>query len=70
MNLVESLTEREEAVTKEIVHGKTNREIAESLVISINTVQTHVSHALQKTGTTNRTQLAMFAMQANLLKNH
>ena len=27
MNLVESLTEREEAVTKEIVHGKTNREI-------------------------------------------
>lgn len=70
MNLIDPLTERERIVTIEIARGKSNSEIAESLFISRNTVQTHISHILQKTGMTNRTQLAVFAIQNNLTEDH
>ncbi len=66
MNLLDPLTTREKDVAKALANGLTNREIANALVITVNTVQTHVSRVLHKTGTRNRTQLAILAMQSDL----
>ncbi|QWF80969.1 ATP-binding protein [Amycolatopsis sp. CA-230715] len=52
------LTGRETQVARLVAHGLTNREIATRLVISIRTVDTHVSRILGKLGLTNRAQLA------------
>jgi len=70
MNFTDSLTRREREVTREVTVGKTNREIAGTLFISVNTVQTHISSILKKTGMESRTQLAILTIQNNLLENH
>jgi DNA-binding CsgD family transcriptional regulator len=57
------LTTREQAVLREVAHGKTNREIAESLGIAEKTVSVHVSHILAKLGCRTRTQAARFVAQ-------
>jgi DNA-binding NarL/FixJ family response regulator len=40
-----------------IVQGQTNREIAATMFITVNTVQTHVRHIFQKLGVRSRTEL-------------
>ena len=55
------LTAREIEVLRLIAEGKSNREIADALVISINTVTNHVKSILSKTGTTNRTEASAYA---------
>ena len=50
-----------------VAAGKTDREIAEELVISIRTVTTHVGNILNKTGTTNRTEAAAYADKQGLV---
>ncbi|HJQ45838.1 MAG TPA: LuxR C-terminal-related transcriptional regulator [Amycolatopsis sp.] len=58
------LTRREREVTELIAHGRTNREIAEELVISLRTAETHVQNILTKLGFSSRTQVAAwFAAQ-------
>jgi DNA-binding CsgD family transcriptional regulator/pimeloyl-ACP methyl ester carboxylesterase len=52
------LSAREVEVLRLIAAGKSNPQIAEALVISINTVQRHVSNILAKTGAANRTEAA------------
>ncbi len=47
--------------------GKTDRAIAEELIISINTVGNHVRSILNKTGTANRTEAATYAVQRKLV---
>lgn len=61
--VVEELTEREREVTRLIALGRSNREIADELVISEKTVKTHVSHILEKLNLQDRTQLAIFAIR-------
>ncbi len=39
--------------------GRTNREIAETLYLSVRTVETHLSHAYRKLGVRSRTELAL-----------
>jgi DNA-binding NarL/FixJ family response regulator len=46
--------------------GKSNREIAGALVISLNTVLRHVTHILQKSGAANRTEAAVYAQRHGL----
>jgi two-component system, NarL family, response regulator LiaR len=65
--LEEDLTPRENEVLAQIVQGKSNKEIAESLHISLGTVRLHVSNVLSKLGAANRTQAASIALQKNLL---
>lgn len=43
--------------------GRSNREIAEALVVSLPTVATHVRHILEKTDSANRTQAANWALR-------
>ena len=54
--LTEPLSEQEQRVLGLIVEGKTNREIADDLVISVGTAKWHVHNILQKLGVSNRSQ--------------
>ena len=55
------LTEREIAVLRLLVSGKTNRQIAAALFISTNTVSHHLRSIFAKTGAVNRTEASAFA---------
>ena len=46
--------------------GKSNREIADALVISLNTVARHISNIFDKIGAQNRTEAANYAHQHGL----
>ncbi len=61
------LTQRESEVLKQMVNGLTNKEIAQSLDISYETVKEHVQHILRKIGVTDRTQAAVWAVRHNLV---
>lgn len=63
----DQLSAREEEVLALIVEGRSNRDIAATLVISEPTVATHVRHILEKTGTANRTEAAAFALRSGLV---
>jgi DNA-binding NarL/FixJ family response regulator len=62
-----SLSPRELAITKLVGHGKTNKEIASELFLSIGTVKNHITQILQKLELRDRTQLAIFAVRHDLL---
>jgi two-component system, NarL family, response regulator LiaR len=64
---VEQLTEREMDVLRLIARGKSNKEIADSLVISEKTVKTHVSNILSKLHLADRTQAAIYALRQRLV---
>jgi len=57
------LTEREGDVLKLLARGLSNQEIAETLVISVATVYTHVSNILAKLHLASRTQAALYALR-------
>jgi DNA-binding NarL/FixJ family response regulator len=63
----EELTPREFDVLKEIVSGKSNKEIASELNVSEATVKTHINSLLGKLGVTDRTQAATAAIQRGLV---
>jgi DNA-binding NarL/FixJ family response regulator len=63
------LSAREREVARLIAEGKSNREIAEALVISERTVTTHVANILSKLGFNSRAQVAAWAVQKGLLEN-
>jgi DNA-binding NarL/FixJ family response regulator len=56
----ESLTATENRIATLVRDGLTNREIGTRLFVSPRTVQTHVSHILQKTGLRSRVEIARF----------
>ena len=64
----ERLTPRERQVLRLIAEGKTNREIAEEFVLSINTVQTHRLHLMEKLNLHNRAELIKYAVQRGLIE--
>ena len=61
------LTTREVGVTRLIARGLTNRQIAEHLVLSVRTVETHVSRVLSKMGFDSRGQLTAWAHHEGLM---
>ena len=61
------LTRREVEVLKLIAAGRSNRDIAGELFITSNTVANHVKNILSKTGSSNRTEAAAFAVDKGLL---
>ena len=60
------LTDRELEVLKLISRGLSNQEIAETLVVSVATVYTHVSRVLDKLHLASRTQAALYALREGL----
>ena len=61
------LTRRESEVLRQLAHGLTNKEIAQALGISYETVKEHVQHILRKVGVTDRTQAAVWAVRKGLV---
>jgi len=61
------LTHRESEVLKQLANGLTNKEIAQILEISYETVKEHVQHILRKIGVTDRTQAAVWAVKNRLV---
>jgi len=62
-----TLSPREVEVLRLVAAGKSNPQIADELIISLNTVQRHVSNILAKTGLANRTEAAGFARDKGLV---
>ncbi|TWE11359.1 response regulator [Rudaeicoccus suwonensis] len=60
------LTDRERELVGWVATGRSNAEIAEILVISPETVRTHVSRAMVKLGARDRGQLIVFAIESGL----
>jgi DNA-binding NarL/FixJ family response regulator len=66
-NLPNDLTKREYEVLGLVASGKTNRELAETLFISIKTVETHKSHIMEKLDLKNTTELVKYAIKNKII---
>jgi two-component system response regulator NreC len=64
-----SLTEREREILKLVAEGYTNNQIAERLVISPKTVDTHRTHIMDKLNLHSRAELVKYAMRRGLLED-
>lgn len=63
-----TLTARELDVLRELVTGKTDAQIGDSLSLAVSTVKHHVQQLFFKTGFSNRTQLAVAAVSCGLIR--
>ena len=63
------LTEREREIVAFIAQGKSNGEIAEALIVTKRTVETHVNNILSKLGATSRAQIVVWALERGLAKH-
>lgn len=63
------LSKREMEIVQLIAEGVTNKEIAEKLIITENTVKVHVKRILKKLELRNRQQLAAYAVLQNWINN-
>jgi len=62
------LTAREHEVARLVAQGKSNRAIAEELVVGISTVEAHITHILSKLGFSSRAQIAAWAVDKGLVQ--
>jgi len=60
------LTEREMLVLKYMVKGLSNQEIADQMVLSVSTVNSHVAHILAKLDVSSRTRAVIYAMRVGI----
>lgn len=60
---IELLTDREVEVLALAAHGKTNKEIAEELVVSVRTVEAHLGHIFTKLDVSSRTEAVILALK-------
>ena len=64
----EGLTDRERVVLKLIAEGRTSKEIAQVLEISLKTVITHRTNLMQKLGLHNKAELVKYAVRLGLVQ--
>jgi len=64
----EALTEREIEVLRHIAGGNRNRDIADRLFISEETVKVHVKHIMEKLGAADRTQAVAIAVRRGIIQ--
>jgi len=63
------LTPREAEVLGLLASGRTNREIAAALVLSIKTVERHLANVYVKIGTRNRAEATVYALRHRLVES-
>lgn len=66
-SLGNNLTERETDVLRQLAHGHTNRQIADALTISEETVKTHIGNILSKLQLAHRTQAVIYALKQGII---
>ncbi|WP_431801287.1 response regulator [Halobacillus andaensis] len=66
-DLFELLSEREKEILTLIARGYANKEIAEKLIISVKTVETHKSNLMEKLQMKTRPELVSYALKKGLL---
>jgi DNA-binding NarL/FixJ family response regulator len=66
-NGLDELTEREREVLVQVAAGKSNAEIADHFIVSLNTIKTHVSRLLFKLSARDRAQLVVCAYECGLV---
>jgi DNA-binding NarL/FixJ family response regulator len=64
---LELLTPREVEVLRLVARGRTNEQIARSLLVSVSTVKKHIRRVVDKLGVSDRTQAAVRAIELGLL---
>jgi DNA-binding NarL/FixJ family response regulator len=64
----DDLTEREVEVLRHVATGNRNKDIAERLFISEETVKVHVKHIMEKLGATDRTQAVAIALRRGIIQ--
>lgn len=62
----DGLTGREREIVVLIAQGKSNREIADALIVTKRTVETHINNILSKINVTSRTQIVVWALEHGL----
>jgi ATP/maltotriose-dependent transcriptional regulator MalT len=60
------LTSREREVARLVAQGKSNRAIADELVVGVSTVEAHITHVFTKLGFASRAQIAAWAIDKGL----
>jgi DNA-binding NarL/FixJ family response regulator len=65
--VIARLTPREREVLMALAEGSSDREIAQQLFVSRDTVHTHMIHLLGKLGVDSRTQALLFAIRSGLI---
>jgi DNA-binding NarL/FixJ family response regulator len=63
---LDELTDREREILGWVATGSSNQEIADALVVSPDTVRTHVSRAMVKLQARDRAQLVVFAIESGI----
>jgi DNA-binding NarL/FixJ family response regulator len=64
----EALTEREVEVLGEIAGGNRNRDIAEKLFVTEETVKVHIKHIMEKLGASDRTQAVAIGVRRGIIQ--
>jgi DNA-binding NarL/FixJ family response regulator len=62
------LTDREKQVLKLVAEGRSNKEVADILGISVKTAMSHREHVMEKLGVHNRTELVRFAIKKGVIR--
>lgn len=64
------LTTRERQVLQQIAEGNTNKKVAETLGLSVKTVDTHRAHLMRKLGIHDQTTLVKYAIKKKIMQMH
>jgi DNA-binding NarL/FixJ family response regulator len=64
----DALTDRERSVLEHVAGGNRNRDIAERLSISEETVKVHIRHIMNKLGATDRSQALAIAVRRGIIQ--
>ncbi len=64
----EPLSERETEVLQRVMLGNRNRDIAQHLLISVETVKSHIKHIMEKLGASDRTQALTIAVRRGMIQ--
>jgi DNA-binding NarL/FixJ family response regulator len=62
------LTRREHQIARLVALGRSNRDVAEELVVGVRTVETHLEHIFRKLSVQTRTEVAVWAVRHGQLK--